>query len=267
MIWITLLALVVPVWANFLDTVDKTSYSASDQITVSWEDNGVAPNINKFDTATFKLCTVVSGVFGCDVTLGEDISISGITSKTFDLSDVSSQGPPGAYLVQVTGVSSDGSYAVTYGQTWFKVTGFTGAGIAVAGAVPAPEYKEVGQTTSWTYSMGPLPASLSTIVSSWQIPYTFQSGPERWAPFQLTPGTKVTAPMTLTRRFPTSAYSTFTTIINTLMPYTTHTPDASTSATLFYNYAPTMTVAYTGVSPSKVTASKSSSGKRRRWMD
>lgn len=266
MIWITFLALLMPVLATFVPSADQTSYTASDQIVISWKDDGQAPPIKDFTTGTFKMCAIVSGVFNCDVTLAKSISIADMSSKTFDLSDVSSQGPSGSYILQLTGVAKDGSYVVTYSLSWFRVTGFTGAGIAVAGGVPGNQYSDVAAQPSWTYSMGPLPASLSTIVSSWQIPYTFQSGPERWAPFQLTPGTTVTQSLTLTRRFPTSAYSTFTALVNTLMPYTTHTPGASTSPTLYFNYAPTATVAYTGVKPSKVTATLKAN-KRRRWMD
>lgn len=235
-------------------------------MTVSWQDDDQTPPIKSFTKGTFKMCAIISGVFDCPVTLGKSISISGVSSETFTLSDVSTQGPSGSYILQLTGVAPDGSYVVTYSLNWFRVTGFTGTGLALAGSTPNNQYSVASSQVSWTYSMGPLPASLSYVVSSWQIPYTFQSGPERWAPFQMTPGSTVTKPMTLTRRFPTSYYSTYTTIINTLMPYTTHTPGASTSPTLFFNYAPTATVGYSGVKPSKITATLKAN-KRRRWMD
>lgn len=263
-------SLLSAVSANFKLSIGGSTFNAgSDSLKVSWEDDDVTPSIDGYDKATFLLCTYGASrnAFSCDITLGSEVDISDATEQEFELSDIKASGGSGSYVLQMTAIKSAPVYVINY-SGWIQITGMTGGGTANTGTTPGKQV--VGDTSGQnsalgTLTSGTIPSEYQNLASNWMTPYTYQFGQTRYAPFQSTPNTSVTAPLTFTRRYPTSAYSAFTTYLFTALPVTTVTPSPSVTITLQPNYAETIPVKYSGRAASKVTAS--AVWRQRRWVD
>lgn len=282
---LTLLMTLHTVFAQFVVSADKTSYTASDTMVVSWsESSDSVLNLKNQDVGQVLLCTCnTTDTFTCR-SMKDNLAVSdGKTS--IPISDIVTFGPDGNYTLQfATKNSKDNSqYALAYSASWMSITGMTGTGSAGEDCkVPSDSDNKVPGTASssiisWTTYT--LPSSLSG-VSGYLVPYTWQKGATRTAPFQRTPGTKVTQTVTPSRRYPTSSMvSTFQTYyFNKYMPVQTATPGASSTAYQSENAVATIATTPSGKAPTKVvpvlslasetsSASGKANGRRRRWAD
>lgn len=275
------------------------SRSASDDIEIQWE---WLPGIKEPDNlkyGQFKLCTVSSGKLNCGQDgqyLGANITISGKQSYTANLGKMKDIAKNGLFTVQFSANNEDYSeQTIFYAQQFFTISsGMTGSKEANEGSIPSGSMKGIGASSvSWsTYT---LPQSLSSLQWSagvpqeaytvgYLMPYTWQKGPTRTAPFQSTPSTKVTAVYTggrNSKRFPTSSYTPFKSLsVYKYMQLSTVTPSPMSTQFVTLNWASTIATTPSGYKPSRVipsiapqtsaTASGSGGGnsrRRRRWVD
>lgn len=252
--------------------------AATDQITVQWVWKAGDPEPDRLILGDFLLCTTIDGVgFKCDY-LEQQVDIRGKASHTMNFTKALALAGDGKYTVQLTG--KDKEYqpemqVVDYYMGFFSVKGMTGTGAAIEGGIPDSFVQGVQPTVSWsTYS---LPLSLSSLrldtTAGYLMPYTWQKGPTRTAPFQSTPGTKVTAKGVPTRRYPTSSWTPFKSNIQyKYMPVTTVTPSPVSTQFQTINWQPTLETTPSGYRPSKVlpqlaSVSSVSSHHRKRWID
>lgn len=252
--------------------------ATADNITIQWQWAPGSPEPQGLTLGDFLLCTVTNLDFKCEY-LEQHVEISNIDSHTMSFTKAIAMAGNGLYTVQLT--AKDQEYqpqkqVVDYYEGWFHVKGMSGPGTADMGGIPSPFAQGLESTVSWTtYTV---PESLSSLMlittAGYLMPYTWQKGPTRTAPFQSTPGTKVTASTTPSRRFPTSSWSPFKSLIHyKYMPLTTVTPSPVSTAVQHVNFGPTLETTPSGYRPTKILpqlASITPSGsprRRRRWAD
>lgn len=263
-----LLCLLSPALANFKLFLSKDTYSASssESLTVEWVDDGFDPDTGQFVAASFLLCTHNATGFTCPITLGKNIPLNvDQTSQSFPLNKIRDEYGSGMFVVQMVALKNVVAYVINYSE-YATITGMTGSGIANQGPVPYGDVSGFGSTESLTWSSYSVPPSIAALPSD-SVPYTWQLGPTRMAPMQPTPGTKVTVPLSATRRNPTSSYSVYKTYLKTQLPFTTLTPSPSKDASQYPNFAETVPVSLSGRIPQKVTPTPMDKRKRRRWSD
>lgn len=266
------------VFAQFYVQVEEKTYSPGDKIKVSWiELDSVDVSGQKY--AKVLLCTCQGSEFKCKDNIGVDpFNPQEKKSVELDVSDFSSKYGNGYYTVQFyTQVSKIGAFknTIAYSNTWFQLEGMSGSSQGSKGCdVPYGLNNgfDTASSVSWSWTV---PASYSS--DPYAMPYSMQSGPTRFATRQPTPGTKVTAKSTPSRRYPTSSVSIRSTyFINPYLPETTKTKDPLKTVTQYTNYAKTIATTPKGRKPTPIlasfetpTASSSSSGgtRRRRWAD
>lgn len=282
---LTLLALLIALqtaFAQFVIFADKLSYTPSDTLVVSWSEiSDSTLNLKSQDIGQILLCTCNStNLFTCR-NIKENLPVKD-GKASFPVSDIAAFGPDGDYMLQfVTRNSGDkNQYALAYSQVWLSFTGMTGSGAAGKNC-PVPSESNHGvpgtassSIVSWTAYT--LPSSLIG-VPGYEIPYTWQKGATRTAPFQRTPGTKVTQTKTPSRRFPLSSMmSTFRSYyFNKYLPLQTATPDPVSQAYQLENAVRTLATIPRGRMPSRAIpfksiqtgSSSSAQGRRRRWVD
>lgn len=277
-------------------------YSAGDNITIQWSWLPGMAEPDDLDLGQFKLCTISSGDLNCGQEgqyLARNVTISDKQEISVSLSSMKDIAENGEFTVQFSANNENiTKQTIFYAEQFFAISsGMTGTKAANEGGIPSGSMSGIESSVSW-YSYT-VPASLSSLLSSsgmasgaftygYLMPYTWQKGPTRTAPFQSTPGTKVTMSYTGGRpsnRYPTSSYSPFKTLTSyKYMQVTTVTPGPVSSAIQHVNFATTLATTPSGYKQSRVlptiapttnSASASGSGsgsggnsrRRRRWLD
>lgn len=232
-----------------------TSYDAStDNLVIKWTDAGTFPPVSSLDKMLIVLMTGPNTLIHPITTLEQDMTAAQIAkgSISIPLSTVAALGSNGEYFLQVN--TFMGSLQAMYYSNRFKLTGMTGS------------YDATGSGDPPTGSaMVPPPSVVSSLNKT---PYQSQTGIVKYAPMQMQPGTTVTKAFVMSRRFPTSAVTYFTTARPNPSVLTTITPGWSYTFTTHTNFAPTMPspTAYRTASAEQASsiAAKSSS-KKKRW--
>lgn len=213
--------------AIFVPTNGKVS------ITISWIDNHAFPTMDMFTYFTFVLGTGTNTNITSIKTLAKKIPLKDIivesTNYSYTLEIDADTTGDGQYFIQIFGWAvhdKSSGYTIHYSHR-FTLTSMTGS-------------------TSYTYTNSIPPDAQTSIVTqasqasvnpaSFTLSYYDQTGISRFAPMQTPPGSSVTA-TTWSRRFPSSAVTYYTSLINSLQQQTTITLPWSGSLTSDYNYA------------------------------
>jgi len=254
-------ALLPAVFAQYIPTVDKNSYSSGDTVKVAWAKSGQNQlKLDKLDSCRVLLLHCDGKVKGGqEDPVFDDVDIKD-GSHTFKISDVTDYGPNGYYFLQMVAFdsSNEGRYSLSYG-TFFEIeSGMTGSGSAEKdkGCIPGAAAESVPGTASsstvWTTTYE-LPASLKG-KEGFDIPYSWQRGPTRTAPNVPVPSTKVTMTTTPSRRYPTSSYSPYKSYFkNSRMPVKTGTPSPTKTFSQHPNHQPTLATTPSGRLPTRAT--------------
>lgn len=261
----TLLSLATLILADVAFSSPKSgdSYAASGgnvEFTVKWTDTSSSSDdtlsLDNVKSYTLSLCTGANTDIQC---LNDAIfSDKTFTDYTYDATLAATLVPSGYWYLQMYTTFDDGSTTISYSGR-FELTGMTGptATYVVTATGNAPD----GQTST-TGAAG----STSVDSRSFTVPYTEQTGIYRYAPMQTQPGSTVTA-KTWTTRYPTSAYTVFTSaaspadIVTTITPGWDYTPE---SAANWASVAPFPTVYYPA--SDRVTAASLTSQNKKRWI-
>lgn len=222
------LCLISPALADIELGDMKSSYAASDQMDITWKDDGESPSISQFSTLTILLCTGPNANIHCfsDTPLSSGVAASA-GKYSVDLSKVSSLGASGPYYLQVVAIAAGqtGDQTIHYSDR-FKLTGMTGLYKPTDGGDtdPPDAQKE----------------NADPVAGGSTVAYTAQTGKVRTAPMQLQPGTKVTVTKA-TPLYPTSAVTYFSTYAGRPSQTTTLTPSWSYTVSTYPNFAATKT--------------------------
>lgn len=237
--------------------------SGSVDLNVVWTDDSLddssAASLLKVKLYTVLLCTGPTNSIKCFLAFPKVAAGSTLYSAK-----VPALGAPnGEYFVQVYAVFSLG-YTIHYSSR-FELTNMKGDAstmtfpasyLSVTGAAPQAQLMvDVGTTQNVIDS------------ALFSVPYTAQTGPTRFAPMQLQPGTTVTA-TTYLRRFPLSSYTPYLTlrplpnVLSTLTPGWSYTVTSKINSASVAGY-PT----YFYAALERVKQATLSQGKRKRWLD
>lgn len=247
--------------------IEFTSPNSGDVITVSgdsfsvgleWEDSTDTPTLLDLKSFTFSLCTGPNNKIKCFTSDSLKVSLSSVSDNKYTAKFSADLGADGVYYVQSYSTTDGGGYLIVYTPR-FVLKGMSGT------YEPSGEGSAPANQISYN--------DAAEISKSFSVPYTLQTGKTRYAPMQLQPGSTVTL-STWSRRFPSSAFSTFTT--NTLQPNILSTITAGWNYTMssFTNYATPApfpsAVGWFAASAKLMSASLDSSHaqkKRKRWDD
>lgn len=211
---------------------------AGDVVTIPIKivDNGKYPSMVDFTSFTILLCTGPNDNIRCFYTISQEAHLSNFvqsvegasTFYTYDASFKSSLVGSGQFYIQFVARIGSDQYTIHYSPRFYLVgmVGATTTYTYIGTAQPGPQFDLKATGTEFQC---PLENS-----RSFTIPYTEQTGPCRYAPMQMQPGTKVTATR-WTRKYPTSAVTFYTT--NKPGP-----PDKSSTITPGWSYSVTSAV-------------------------
>ncbi|KAK9366422.1 hypothetical protein V1509DRAFT_279215 [Lipomyces kononenkoae] len=226
------------------------SYEATTPLAITWQDNGNTPTFAALSTATLKLCGMADATtINCFAFLFQGASLTGF-GGTYTVNFPLAQAANGQFFFQMTSILSAGGYVINYSDR-FNLTGMTGT----------TQFVYIANTAG--PATGYFPEATPSVTGLFTVPYPDQAGwSTKYAPMQTQPGTTVTA-STVSRQYPTSAISVFTT--NTLQPY------AATTLTMPWNYPWTSVVNDVSPQPDPSANGGSYEAKRkqknRRWDD
>jgi hypothetical protein len=248
-----------------LAALSATTYDASSQsITLSWTNDGTSPPITDYTSISFLLCTGPNSAIHCFTAnpLAGPIDMTAVTGNTYTipLASAASLGANGPYFIQVAAFETASSFSLHY-TSRFSLTGMTGTYVASSGGdvTPPPDQPLAAAQLN--------PAEVASLGS---VPYAAQTGPTRYAPMQLQPGSTVTIPLVASRRYPTSAVTYFKSEYGLPSIQSTITPGWSYTFSSQTNYASTMpppTVFYKATAVIASSIEAVSRPRAKRWID
>lgn len=226
---------------------------------IKWKDNsddGDTLSLDNVETYTISICTGPNSEIDCVDTLVKAQAISGNEySATIDQSDL----PNGYYYLQFyTVFKSKSGTTINYSDR-FRLTGMSGSTATVSQPVTNTGDAPSGQTSV---------ASAAINSASFSVSYTLQTGKTKYAPMQLQPGSSISY-TTWSRRFPTSAYTPYTSIspspnaASTITPGWSYTAKSATNTAASAGYPTYFYAASSRVSKATLSAAT----KRKRWLD
>lgn len=237
----------------------QASYTTSQTMTITWTDSGSSPTFAQLTTATILICTGSNAEIQCfgAMPLGSGIAVAN-GQLSVALSTIEAVGGDGPYFIQITALDGTSGNTIHYSNR-FTMSGMTGTIAATSGGDTTPPAAQIN------IALDPSQQSLSILV-----PYTLQTGPTRYAPMQLQPGTTVTRPLSAVQRLPTSAVTLYKSAQGSPNVMTTLTPGWSYVFSSMTNYAPNLPSPTAFYQASAALASSIEAvppTKRRRWMD
>lgn len=248
---------------EFTAPTEGKTYTASGgkvSVEIKWDDDGSDLNFKDIEKYIVSLCTGPNNDIEC-TSLEE---VTDLTKKTYTASIDASSFPNGYYYFQMYNTYSLG-VSILYTDR-FQLKGMTGGS------------KTFGSTMSLSVALtatGDAPAAMteggdtSIDSASFSVTYTKQTGKTRYAPMQTQPGSSISH-TSMTRRFPTSSYSAYSTYKKSPNVMTTLTPGWSYTPASKMNYAtiaPYPNTAYPASQRITAKASLTSAAKKRRWLD
>lgn len=252
--WILLLSVGLVSADIKLQQMSKTYDASSGNLVLKWTESATFPPMKELDKMVIVLLTGPNSKMTAVTDLAKSMTPSQIQkgSLTVDLSQIAPLGANGPYFIQVNTFLGAGQ--AMYYTDRFELTGMTGT-LPASGSGDPPADTPLIPPNSLVLSMG-------------KIPYASQTGPIKYAPMQMQPGTTVTKPLQLTQRLPTSAVTYFTAFRPSPSVLTTITPGWSYTFTTHTNYAstngkPTQWRTASAVQASSIAAKTAS--KQKRW--
>ncbi|CAO2652834.1 Nn.00g022450.m01.CDS01 [Neocucurbitaria sp. VM-36] len=209
---VALAALVPYVSAGVSFTKPKagTKLTAGSAIDVEWEDGGDGPKLSELLSYELFLCA--GGNDAADQTVLLSITTQGSFAVGSSASGMVGVGvgedkPANAYFLKMIAVAKAGGQLITYSDR-FSYSGMSGAfpasiktGLASISGTAGPDTED--QTTSGD-------GAVDSASGDYDVEYTMQTGPTRYAPMQPVPPTKITAKNTKPL-YPTSSVAIATT--------------------------------------------------------
>ncbi|ANB12723.1 Kre9p [Sugiyamaella lignohabitans] len=267
-VWVTLVSFVSADLAlgDTLSTYD----ALTDKISLTWKDDGTSPPLDNFKTIKVLLCTGPNSNIDCFVTLAGPTNLNTLTGDTLSvpLTSAATLGNDGSYYLQVVALVSNSQFSIHYSDR-FQLTGMSGTTVQAStggDTSPPPAAPAAGNGAG-------APADPGAAASLAKTPYESQTGTAwitRYAPMQLQPGTSVTAKLTPSPRFPTSAVTYFVTARPSPSVHSTITMGWSYVFSSLTNYAtpmPTPTLYYQASQVIASSIEAVSRSKAKRWMD
>lgn len=237
------------------DTTVKFSDSTA-KLEITWksdDDDGLA--LSDATTFVLSLCTGPDSSIVCPVTLSDSVDA---TDKKYTATLDEDEVPSGWWYVQFYIEFEDADASIITYSDRFKISGSD----ATTGTL---KVTATGDPPSGLTNSGTATAIDS---ASFSVTYTKQTGKTKYAPMQTQPGTTITH-TTWSRRFPTSAYTPYSTLSKSPNAVTTNTPGWDYTVKSATNTA--KTAAYPSsfyAASSRVSkATLSTAAKRRRWLD
>lgn len=201
------------------------TFTSSSTITIEIADTAASPSFAQIAAVTVLLCTGPNADINCFYTgiKGETLAALG-TSIPFPITPAKALASNGLFYFQIYSTTTTGGDTIHYSER-FSLTGMTGTLQATSGGDETPPNPVV----NLNLNINPLTANT--------VPYTLQTGLTKYAPMQQQPVSKVTLPLSASRRHPTSAVSYFTTYSQQPIQITTITPSITYSISQYVNYA------------------------------
>ena len=203
--------------------------AATSSFALGFTDDGNAPIFTDISSTKVLLCTGSNAEINCLATIGTFTPTASLTSYAVDLTPYIALGSNGPYYFQLYSTVAAGGYSIQYSQR-FTLSGMTGTLKASDGGDTSPPDAQNNIVGTDGVSVDP---------SQMSVTYTLQTGKTRYAPMQMQPGTKVTHKLSMSRRYPTSAVSYFTTYTARPIQVTTITPSWSYTIVQGPNWAST----------------------------
>lgn len=229
-------------------------------VDIKWDDDGSDLNFKDIEKYIVSLCTGPNDDIEC-TTIEQ---VTDLTKKSYTASIDASAFPNGWYYFQMYN-TYDLGMSILYTDR-FQLKGMKGSsktfGSTMALSVPltatgdAPAAATQGGDTS-------------VDSRSFSVTYTKQTGKSRFAPMQTQPGKSITH-KSMSRRFPTSSYSAYSTykkspnVMTTITPGWDYTPASEPNGATVAAYPDT---AYPASERITASASLTSAAKKRRWLD
>ncbi|CAI6337204.1 unnamed protein product [Periconia digitata] len=181
---------------------------AGSALEVEWKEGGTGPALADLDTFTVDLCAGSNDDPVCGLAViaaSQKFSTLGHAEGVVQTS-VGEDKPTNAYFVRLIAVAKTGGQLTTYSPR-FSYSGMKGTFAAtVKTSLDKLKSTETsGPPTKDETDSGKKPAAGDA--SDFEVNYTMQTGPTRYAPMQPIPGTKITKTGKPTPLFPTSAVS------------------------------------------------------------
>ncbi|APA15282.1 predicted protein [Sclerotinia sclerotiorum 1980 UF-70] len=213
--------------------------TAGTAFTVTWADSGDAPSIA--DISTYSLAVCAGSSSGADIkvitTVSATVSMGSTLTTTVTVPATSGESVTNAYFMRMIATAKAGGTVTVYSDR-FSISGMTGtfgATFTITGTAGPATVNTVANTVADTTA-----ASSSTLAEGvYGIPFQSQTGPTRYAPMGLMPGSSITATNTAPQ-YPTSSVSLATTYLSSATIATTLTQAQTAS---FESHANTVAAA------------------------
>lgn len=202
------------------------SISGGSTIKVTWEDDGKKPPMDDLKTLTITLVTGVSNLDLEKKGLQLEAGISPDTGSA-TVTIPKTAGANGYYTLQLYSQTTNGGYTIHY-TNWFELTGLTGTKAALQADPGMPPLSQMSDMSE---------KQQGNLVASHTVPYESQSGTIKYAPMQMQPGSSITA-KSMSRRFPSSAFTPFLSFAPGPKCTSTDTPGWSYTRGSMTNMAP-----------------------------
>ena len=193
-------------------------------IKVLWNNNNDAPSADKFKEYKILLCSGSNSDFKCNDDAANTVQASDITkgdtsTYQYNAKFKASLFGNGQYFLQMVALITDSQYTIHYSPR-FSLASMAGTSTPKVSTTSQPGPEVHYQTGTKTTENSAVDTS-----KSFTVPYTLQTGLTRYAPMQMQPTGSPTA-TTWTRKFPSSAVTYYSTLLNwkSLQQVSTITP-------------------------------------------
>ena len=230
------------------------------KVDIKWDDDGSDLNFKDIEKYIVSLCTGPNDDIECTALE----QVTDLTKKSYTASIDASAFPNGWYYFQMYNKYDLGT-SILYTDR-FQLKGMDG-GSKIFGSTMS---LSVALTATGEAPLAQTEGDEQDVDSrSFSVTYTKQTGRTRYAPMQTQPGKSITY-TSMTRRFPTSSYSAYSTykkspnVMTTITPGWDYTPASKPNGATI---APFPNTAYHASERITAKASLTSAAKKRRWLD
>lgn len=229
-------------------------------VEVKWKDDGSDLEFKDIQKYIVSLCTGSNNNIEC-VSLG---TVSSAKKKSYTASIDASAFPNGWYYFQFYNTYKKDSISILYTDR-FRLKGMDGDKKKFGTKILSVSLTATGEAPAAVTQGG----DNEVDSSMFSVTYTKQTGKTKYAPMQTQPGKKITH-KSISRRYPTSSYTAYSTYKKSPDVKTTFTPGWDYTPASKHNgatVAPFPNTAYPASERIASKASLTSAAKKKRWFD
>lgn len=213
------------------------TFTSTSTVQIKWTDDGQSPGLSELTSLSILLCTGPNAAINCFYTGAATLALDSLSGTfSFPLTGAQALAASGTFFFQLYALTPGKGTSIHYSPR-FSVSGMTGTLPATSGGDVTPPAPVVNFNDNINNKPDPASSIPASAAAGFSVPFSEQTGPTRYAPMQMQPGSKVTHKLSASRRYPTSSVSVFTTWTMQPIQVTTTTMPVTYSKSQYVNWA------------------------------